>query len=255
MNARLASIFIGLIGLAVLATSSWTIRETTPVPDQTNVIALYEGTCADLPHVPLHLLRDIGTPGAVSTPGILTSTTTVDVSMNDLTSGNRAIDLHESIDRRSLACGDIDASITAAGPDGGIAIGLREINDSGYTGIAVLEPASASGQTIITVYLAKALASSATPAIDSRPGNDGISRITIHDLIFDPPAVIISTGQPVSWTNQDPIAHTIIPRDRNAFAPGTLQPGETLTRTFSTPGIYEYFCEFHGTMRGVIVVR
>ena len=40
-----------------------------------------------------------------------------------------------------------------------------------------------------------------------------------------------------------------------AFFSGLLQPGQRWQYTFTTPGIYPYFCSIHPGMDGVIIVE
>ena len=71
---------------------------------------------------------------------------------------------------------------------------------------------------------------------------------------FGPQAIDISVGTSVQWNNDGPSAHTVTPDDA-AFEGGTLLSGDTLSVTFTVPGVYAYHCEIHPTMRGVVTVN
>src|SRR5262249_20898392 len=59
-----------------------------------------------------------------------------------------------------LACGDIGGALDA---DGALIVGLKELDNSGYTGIAYLVPA-ANGSTNVSVLIAKVLPGGGIPA-------------------------------------------------------------------------------------------
>ncbi len=104
---------------------------------------------------------------------VATSVTTVDASLEDILADQHAINFHESEEniQNYIACGDI-GGMTATGPGmeqgGTLVIGLRELNDSGYSGIAVLE--GMGDETEVSVYLAQDL-SGAGMAMDETEGD------------------------------------------------------------------------------------
>ena len=90
--------------------------------------------------------------------------------------------------------------------------------------------------------------------------------INIGDDFFYPPKVTISAGQTVRWTNNGGEQHTINsnPGTENckpaasneAFDSPTINSGDTVERTFNTPGTFAYHCEIHGCpMKGTITVN
>jgi hypothetical protein len=117
-----------------------------------------------------------GMPAAMATPGGLTmspamgattalavetSQTLVDASLDDLLAQPYAINVHESQDniQHYIACGDLGGAMMtgpAMAQGGVLAIGLRELNTSGESGIAVLR-ATDNNQTMVWIYLAQGL--------------------------------------------------------------------------------------------------
>lgn len=85
----------------------------------------------------------------------------------------------------------------------------------------------------------------------------------VKDFNFLPEQIDVTTGTTVVWTNRDRFGHTVtfgVPGDRTGTE-GVL--GETSTndaagltyeRTFTEPGTYQFFCRYHPTMTGEIVV-
>jgi hypothetical protein len=85
------------------------------------------------------------------------SVTTVPLTLDEMLATPHAINVHLSADEIGtyIACGDIGGP---ALPDGSLAIGLHELNGSGFFGIASLTPSTSSeGGTEISVFLAQNL--------------------------------------------------------------------------------------------------
>lgn len=74
----------------------------------------------------------------------------VDVSLDDILSGEHAINVHESPEniQNYIACGDI----TGSPSNGELTIELQELNDSGYVGEALLTD-TGNGTTIVHVSI------------------------------------------------------------------------------------------------------
>ncbi len=94
------------------------------------------------------------------------------------------------------------------------------------------------------------------------PSPQGIVRdVTIVDGAFYPaslqayvPAKLtIKVGDTVVWYNEDSAHHTISSVD-GAFDSGDVSIGAFYRYTFTQPGTYEYVCDYHPFMRGIIVV-
>lgn len=142
-----------------------------------------------------------------------------------------------------------------------------------------------AGLTALAVGLALACGAEtggATPdGVDDGPGSAGgestaapaadtVEVGMTNQLTFDPDSIQVRAGQTVRWTNTSVLVHTVtanpdsattrgsvhLPDGAEPFHSGRLNPDETFTHTFSTPGRYVYFCMPHeGTkMRGTVVV-
>lgn len=134
---------------------------------------IHDGSCATLGAVKYPLAdvalapvadanaTPISQPAMMHADEILTSVTTVDVALSDLLAGTYAINIHESAQniQNYVACGDIVGEMrmhmkSDAPP--GLVIPLRELNNSGYAGVAWLEP-TADGKTTVTIFLGQGL--------------------------------------------------------------------------------------------------
>ena len=79
--------------------------------------------------------------------------------------------------------------------------------------------------------------------------------VGIDNFTFNPQTVTVKAGTTVIWTNKDDIPHGIAATN-NAFKRSqALDTDDSFSFTFTTPGIYQYFCYIHPHMTGSIVVE
>jgi len=80
--------------------------------------------------------------------------------------------------------------------------------------------------------------------------------VGMSEYAFDPSGVSIYAGDTVRWTNNGEMPHNTT-ADGGAWSSATLmQPGESYSFTFRTPGTYDYQCSLHAAQGqvGVIIV-
>ena len=77
------------------------------------------------------------------------------------------------------------------------------------------------------------------------------SSVSITGFAFDPPELSVSAGTEVTWTNDDPTAHTVT-ADDESFDSGSIDPGAGFS--VAVDGSVTYFCAIHPTMKGSITV-
>lgn len=169
----LALVLIAFGGSRVFA------QEATPTTGTALPAHIHAGTCDTLGDV-VYPLSDVslapesddtGTPRAepamIHATEVLSSVTTVEVPLAELLASEHAINVHASVEDIGtyVACGDIAGQMrmhsgrgmhvgTDAAPS--LVIPLRELNDSGFAGMAWLEPSDAN-MTTVTVFLAEGL--------------------------------------------------------------------------------------------------
>ena len=210
--------------------------------------------------------------GAGSAVPVETSVTSVDASLDDLLGSPHAINVHQSkakIDNY-IACGDIGGRLMtgpAIAQGGRLVVGLRQRNDSGYSGVAVLE--SKGDQTEVMLYLAQGLSGGASAAAGTPAATTAVTAtataatdaaneqatVAIKNFAYHPDHIEIPAGGTITWTNQDGVPHTATAMNRDILQSGTISGGKSYSQTFDKPGTYEYFCEFHAQMHGTIVVK
>jgi plastocyanin len=81
------------------------------------------------------------------------------------------------------------------------------------------------------------------------------NKVEISDLKYKPAKLKIKKGEKVVWTNADDREHTVLSHDKaKTLDSGKIGVGQTWEFTFDKPGTYEYGCEYHPRMKGVIEV-
>ena len=80
---------------------------------------------------------------------------------------------------------------------------------------------------------------------------------TVHiaDGKFDARELDIEVGGSVMWINDDVATHDLQFLPPNKLYSGVMKPGSVWTHTFTAAGTYDYYCDFHNTMKGVVVVH
>jgi plastocyanin len=81
--------------------------------------------------------------------------------------------------------------------------------------------------------------------------------IAMQNFAYTPDSIRVAAGTTVTWANCEPPtidSHTATAKDAG-WKSGFLAPGAKYSRVFATPGRFEYFCEPHPFMHGVIIVE
>lgn len=172
-RVRLGTLFFILMLLFGGATAALG-QDATPSADAAVLPAhIHTGTCDEVGDVVFPLedvqLAPVGEgaatpttePAMVHADVVLTSVTELEVTIDELLAGDHVINVHASADDMGtfIACGQIEGQVrlhlrSDAPP--GLVIPLRELNESGYAGVAWLAP-NDDGGTTVTIFLAEGL--------------------------------------------------------------------------------------------------
>ena len=94
------------------------------------------------------------------------------------------------------------------------------------------------------------------PNVPPMPSNPTSTKnIEISNFAFSPTTLTINKGDTIIWTNKDSASHTVTSDSGTELSSGTLSNGQTYSHTFSNSGTYNYHCNFHGMMKGTIIVK
>jgi plastocyanin len=91
-------------------------------------------------------------------------------------------------------------------------------------------------------------------AVMAAPAGTESAAVGIDNFTFAPQRVTVKAGTTVTWTNNDDIPHTVASSTK-AFKSKALDTDDKFSFTFTTAGVYDYFCSLHPHMTGTIVVE
>jgi hypothetical protein len=183
--------------------------------------------------------------------------TSISQSLDELLVEDHALKVHLSADQIQtyLACGDIGG---AADADGALIVGMKELDDSGYAGIAYLVPA-ADGSTSISVMIAQVVgdeadgavsaavtAGQATPAAtDATDASPQLVDVSLTNFAIDMPTELAPGPVRFNIVNNGTAPHSFVLEGegiRKTLA-NTLQPGDSARLNAElAPGVYTIFC-------------
>ena len=79
--------------------------------------------------------------------------------------------------------------------------------------------------------------------------------VTIESFKFAPNQIKVKKGSRVAFVNKDAAPHTVSPANQDDFTgTGRLLQGERKIIVFDHAGKIKYFCDFHPSMEGVVIV-
>jgi plastocyanin len=160
---------------------------------------------------------------------------------------------------------------------------LRLLAASPVAALAVVAGRTSPGRAVLAVGTpaASPVACATTPLASPGPAivvhtiYDPNAKESADQLRFDPAHVTISAGQTITWKNESQMPHTAtgdpaqnpvakshpdyvqLPTGAEPWGSEMLQPGDSYSHTFTTPGEYRYICIPHvlSGMRGTITVE
>lgn len=124
-----------------------------------------------------------------------------------------------------------------------------------HTALAVWTVAVLSGGLLYQeAYARRAPTSPPAQAADAKPA----AVIQVSNFRFDPPEVTVAAGETVQWTDAN--GRHQLEADDSSFESPVLTAGAEFRRRFDQPGVYHYFCAFHGSrggkdMAGTVIVK
>lgn len=120
--------------------------------------------------------------------------------------------------------------------------------------LALLAGACGDDGGVATTTAAPTTTAPTTTVTAAPPTTGGAAAATVEvaSFSFTPADVAITVGDSVAFTWASG-THTVTARD-GSFDSGPLSSGATFTAAFATAGTFEYFCNFHASMRGTITV-
>jgi plastocyanin len=126
--------------------------------------------------------------------------------------------------------------------------GGRRPKVSAAAGVVVL------GALMLVPVLGQGLASASGGGGCGRPVTDAKGTgVDIRDFCFSPTILRVSTGDAVTFTNVDPVPHSVLGANATWGDYAGFKK-RSVTYRFSEPGVYPYVCTYHPGMVGAVVV-
>lgn len=88
-------------------------------------------------------------------------------------------------------------------------------------------------------------------------GDPGPNEIWLEYKAFHPTQLVVAAGTTVTFTNKDNANHSVT-ENAGAFNSGRIKSGDAWTFTFTTPGTYYFYCQYHSSgssEQGAILVQ
>lgn len=83
----------------------------------------------------------------------------------------------------------------------------------------------------------------------------GAADVTIAGFAFGPARITVAPGHPVTWVNSDDSPHQITVTTGTPARGPVLTKGQSYAHRFGAPGVYDYICGLHPSMKGQVEVR
>jgi len=187
----------------------------------------------------------------------------------------------KAADELTAYAGELAAFLESSNPNLPAALVTDLVTIHAATTLAVIDAADSADPTAFYVALRAAyahMAMLANPLSDAMlvqfPAQFGVSTgdataaipsvaavsipIVIDAAHFMPNRIEVPVGATVVWTNQDAVDHTVTSgrpdNPAGRFASGLFGQDKQFSFTFTEVGEFEYFCETHTDMRGLVVV-
>lgn len=257
-----AALLLTLLGGSLLGGSPGVAQEAAP-PRPSHV---HVGDCDELGEViqPLTALTvpaggTLGNGDAVVAEAAFTS---IPQTLDQLLEEDHALKVHLSKDQIQiyLACGDIGGRLDA---NGALIVGMKELDGSGYAGIAYLQPA-ANGTTSVSVMIAQVIPTTggdaaAEASADAAPAAAAdaapeIVDVTLSEFEIDMPTEVATGSIRFNISNVGNAPHNfVIEGNGTAKRLATnVPPGDTAVLNADlAPGVYTIFCPVgEGAHRG-----
>ena len=216
---------------------------------------IHSGTCENLGDI-VAPLTDLTAPAGQAlgqrnrAAAAETSFTSVPLTLDAILADDHAVNVHLSADEIEtyIACGEIGGVIDPA--TGALVIGLRELNDSGFTGIAYLAPGADGVSTDVSAFIASEEATAvggdeeaeASPAAAAEGETVDVS---LFEWGIDMPTTLSAGTITFNVTNDGTLPHNLEIEGQGIEEEleENLQPGESGTLTLELePGTYEAYC-------------
>jgi plastocyanin len=94
-----------------------------------------------------------------------------------------------------------------------------------------------------------------TPVTPVTPAPIATTSVSLQNSTFNPADIQVSPGATVTFTNNDGINHTVTFDNASISSIDAYTTGAKTVTMPTAAGTYAYHCNFHGAMKGTVVVK
>ena len=105
-------------------------------------------------------------------------------------------------------------------------------------------------RAIVGGGLALGLLAAAGPLFAEAAPRDHV--VNMANMSFGQLPSDLKVGDSITWVNNDTVQHTVTARDHSFDL--RMGPGQSAHLTLQKSGTFPFYCSYHSTMRGVLVV-
>jgi uncharacterized cupredoxin-like copper-binding protein len=258
LGVVIVALILALFGGPLLMVPRGLAQEASP-PRPSHI---HVGDCDELGEViqPLNSLTVPSGPVSGNAEAVVAEAafTNVPLSLTDMLATDHALKVHLSKEQIQiyLACGDIGGAVDA---DGALIVGLKELDNSGYTGIAYLVPA-ANGSTNVSVLIAKVLPGGGIPAAAASPAagtgaetttpaaaaaGPQVVDVGLTEFAIDMPTSLAAGPTRFAIHSNGAVTHSFVIEGQGLEKrlANSLQPGQSaFLNADLAPGTYTIYC-------------
>jgi plastocyanin len=131
---------------------------------------------------------------------------------------------------------------------------MSRILSAAATGLLIAVVTACGGGVKSTPASETASTATATASASATTSQPAASRIVIDGFRFGD-QLTVPSGAQVTVVNKDSAEHTVTSDEAGAFDSEVEGNGQTTFTAPKTPGTYPFHCNYHPSMRGVLVVQ
>ena len=90
--------------------------------------------------------------------------------------------------------------------------------------------------------------------VNTGESNASTPSVSIQNMAFYPAVIKVKKGSAVTWIQNDRMTHDVVSSDKH-FKSQHLRQGQSFTQQFDQPGVYNYYCSLHPSMKGQVIVE
>ena len=132
----------------------------------------------------------------------------------------------------------------------------HDFSDAMKGAIGVFSVGTGNTTSTTSITTSTSSTSSAAPANAVHVSIQAGAGTNVSSLGYSPDTItiVIGVNNTVVWVNDDNMPHTVTATNK-LFDSGNMNPGDTFSYTFTSPGTYTYGCSYHPWMKGTVIVE